>query len=109
MREITQYRVTWQRIGMPRKRKSYWSLKPAMKLIALMGDKPWEALGVNPDEPFCCRGRRDDECGCGGQTWRAKLLGDRGEMPPVMWWRVESRVVVQGEWAAVDSKGKEPR
>lgn len=94
-RLVRQFRLRWKREGMDEKRKTYLSEKAVRRRIALMGPEPWTALGHEPDEPFCCNGHM---CACGGQTWREKLLGDRGDMPPLEYTVVESREVTQGDW-----------
>lgn len=91
---------------MDRKSKRYASLKAAQKRIQFMGPEPWLALGENPDELMCCPGRAENECGCGGVTWREHLLGQRQEsgldpdstgMPPIEYMRIERRPV--SDWA----------
>jgi len=106
-RLVRQFRLRWKRVGCPEKRKLYWSERAAQRRIDLMGPEPWKALGKDPDARMCCSGQ---ECGCSGDTWREHLLGQRGDMPPLEYTRIESREVTQGEWTPnVTNEARETR
>lgn len=91
-----EFRVVWKRRGFHQKSKRYATLKAAEKRQLFLGPEPWLALGVDPDEQYCCSGA---ECGCYGETWRQNLLGQRNQprfpdddpMPPIEYIRIEKR------------------
>lgn len=89
-----EYRIVWQRVGLRRKSKRFARKATADRFILLLGPEPWLALGKDPDQLFCCSG---DWCGCGGNTWREHLEGQRKEMPPLLYVRTEMRSV--GPWS----------
>jgi hypothetical protein len=99
-----EFRVVWKRHGFHQKMKRYASLKAAEKRKLFLGPEPWLALGVDPDELYCCSGH---ECGCGGDTWREHLIRQRTEgrhpeddgMPPIEYIRIEKRKL--SPWEAV--------
>lgn len=87
----TEYRVTWQREGLPKKRRFYQTRPPAERLIRLLRG---ELRHPNPHDYACCSGY---ECGCGGVT-NAQAWEERyGSMPRLVIGPVlESRPV--GVW-----------
>lgn len=92
-----EYRVTWQRDGLPKRRKLYQRRDAAERWIRRLGQEGY--ADVDPDDFACCSGfdQGVQVCGCNGLTnaeaWEQtyakmpRLVG-----PPVF----ESRVV--GEW-----------
>ncbi len=94
-----QYRVVWKRQGLDRKTKVYATRRGADRFISLLGPAPWEGLGREPDELYCCSGH---ECGCGGGTVRDRMLEDRKDMPPLESISLEQRPV--GQWNALPSR-----
>lgn len=99
-----EFRVVWKRRGLHQKSKRYQSLKAAERRVTFLGPEPWKALGVDPDERYCCSG---EECGCDGDTWREHLLRQRNQprfpdddpMPPIVSIRIEKRKL--SPWEAV--------
>lgn len=96
-----EYRVRWLRVGGRVKTRVFQELRFARRFVALLGPEPWTALGKDPDALFCCKGRREDECACGGITWREHLLSKReGEwgIAALMFAEIQRRRVE--EWTA---------
>jgi hypothetical protein len=100
-----EFRVTWNREGVPPKRKRYQRRAAAERFVLLIGPEPWLALGKDPESLWCCSGYDD---GCGGLTWREKLLADRKErtLPPLESVHVECRVVEVGPWEPLARDGE---
>ncbi len=71
-----EYRVTWQREGLPKKRRLYQRRDAAEKFVRLLRGESRAA--EDPDAFACCSGY---DCGCGGVTnaeaWEARY----GDMP----------------------------
>lgn len=101
----SEYRVIWERDGCRVKRKRYASRKAAERFMRLLGPEPWVALGKDPNALVCCRGTLCDQnqCGCGGLTWREHLEAQREDIPALKSVRLETRTV--GPWTAVPTDG----
>lgn len=95
MKEQTEYRVVWKRDGLTEKKKRYMNLVRAKRFVTLLGPEPWIALGLDPDQYFCCSGR---ECGCGGTTVREHSEIQRKDIPAIEWVRIEKRKIAVGQW-----------
>ena len=91
-----EYRVCSQRVGQRKKIKRFASLKMAQRRIAILSDDPWAALGLDPDDKFCCDSYM---CGCGGMTNREKDADYKKDLPALEYVRIEKRAI--GEWDVV--------
>ena len=100
---VVQYRVRWQREGFPPKSKSYGNNRARAEAMALfLQGRVEEATGHARDDFKCCDGR---ECGCGGVTWGESWdarLAKIGEVPPLLFARIETRKVER--WEALDDE-----
>lgn len=103
-RRRTEYRLTWARMHPgdgqdgPHevlKWRTFRGRHYAERWIRLLGPEPWTAFKLDPDELPCCNGM---ECACGGMTNREAMLARRGDLPPVTWFRLESREVHESPW-----------
>jgi len=88
-----EYRLRWQREGVRPQSKLFQTFRAAMRRLQLLGPRPWEAYGRNPEERDCCFG--SDGCGCGGVSVRRASDLRRAQMPKLLWARVESRACSQ--------------
>lgn len=89
----TEYRVTWQREGLPKKYRFYQSRPAADRLMRVLRGEGIEEL-ENPDDYACCSGY---ECACGGMTNREAWEQRFGTMPPLVFGPVLTARPV-GDW-----------
>lgn len=94
-RVTIEHRITWKRVGNPPKSKRCARRSTVERFLALLGPEPWRAFKREPDELFCCSGH---DCGCGGDTVRDHFLGERKDLPPIEWIKVDSRMVETSPW-----------
>lgn len=86
-----QYRVVWQRAGLPKRRKLYETKRGVDAFVAKLNNPPVES----PDDYVCCSGW---ECGCQGVTNAEAHDQHYANMPRLIFGPViESRPV--GEWS----------
>lgn len=102
-----EWRVVWRRepeqlapgvtAGGARRTAIFQTEDAARRKALRLQGRLCEALGVDPDAPWCCAG--DPECGCRGSTWREREEGFRARdtmRQPLVELRIESRPV--GAW-----------
>lgn len=89
-----EFRLRWQREGLPMRRKLYQSREPAEHYALLLQGRMAEFTGDEPTAYACCSGW---ECGCGGIT-NADAWALRAKDLPLLIWGpvIESREV--GAW-----------
>jgi len=91
---IVQYRVAWQREGSPTIAKSYGNNRArAESMVLFLQGHPEEATGHKRTDLVCCDGW---ECACRGQTWGERWdarMEELGDLPPLVFARVETRTV----------------
>ena len=103
-----EYRVVWERephidahsgitYGGHRRSALYQSVDAARRKALLLQGRLCDALGVDPDEPWCCGGSWD--CPCEGLTWSGReeeYRGREGMRQPLRLLRIDMREV--GPW-----------
>ncbi len=92
--EQHEYRVTWQRKGLSKRRKLYQRRDAAEKWMRRLTAESF--ANENPDDYACCSGYY---CGCGGISNAEAWEQQYGQMPRlVIGPTLESRPV--GDWTA---------
>jgi hypothetical protein len=101
-----EYLVTWQRDGWEPRSKRFASKKRAYDRVGIMtSDQPWRHWGSrfdrarSGDDQVCCM---NQECSCGGATLAEDAATRREKFPPLLWIRVERRLVTRYAWEPVD-------
>lgn len=106
MSERKEYRLIWKRKGLDPKYKK-WAHKSAMERFKKFLTAPIGESFDEPDAYMCCRGGWENQCGCGGLTWREHAIERMKDVPPLEWVRVEERTV--GKWEQVAQFSKEAK
>jgi hypothetical protein len=99
-----EYRLVWQREGLEPKEKKFSNKKRAYdRAMVMTSNEPWKYFGSPSDrlrlgdEYFCCADP-NAICKCGGRTLREDAIYRRAHMPPLVWLRVDRRVVTRSKW-----------
>lgn len=104
MNPAYQYRVVYQREGLPRKAKVFARRTTAERMIMLMGPTPWLAFGRGPSDDGCIghasfRSVDGSCCPNWGLSMRQVSDRDRCDMPKLLFAYIERRAI--GEWVAI--------
>ena len=83
------------------------SMKLLERCLVRLGPEPWNAdlpPGKDPDDPRCCLGGPEGECGCEGETFRENALayrkqkfGERG-ISKIVRVKISTRKVTRTRW-----------
>jgi hypothetical protein len=76
--------VRWQRLGMSRAKVRFYEKREAAERFALklQGRMDEAYPELNGNEPHCCGGSWD--CDCGGETWYDRWERESAQVPPLI-------------------------